>query len=132
MFAKARFATVLGAKRRPGKDDAPEDHLRRHGPPREGREISLSGARTSQARAPTRWSAWGVVHVPEGREVFPLLTVAENLKMGAYTRSTLPASPRSEEIVYSYFPILKGAAFGRAAGTLSGGQQQMLAIGRRA
>lgn len=71
----------------------------------------------------------GIVHVPEGREVFPLLTVEENLRMGAYTR-TDPAGVRDdEEMVYSYFPILKERAR-QAAGTLSGGQQQMLAIAR--
>ena len=71
----------------------------------------------------------GIVHVPEGREVFPLLTVEENLRMGAYTRAD-PAGVRDdEEMVYSYFPILKERAR-QAAGTLSGGQQQMLAIAR--
>ncbi len=71
----------------------------------------------------------GMVHVPEGREVFPLLTVEENLKMGAFTRSDGDAVARDEEMVYSYFPILKERRK-QAAGTLSGGQQQMLAIGR--
>jgi branched-chain amino acid transport system ATP-binding protein len=71
----------------------------------------------------------GIVHVPEGREVFPLLTVTENLRMGAYTRND-PAGVRDdEEMVYSYFPILKERGR-QAAGTLSGGQQQMLAIAR--
>lgn len=71
----------------------------------------------------------GIVHVPEGREVFPLLTVEENLSMGAFTRRDAAAVRRDEEMVYSYFPILAERRK-QAAGTLSGGQQQMLAIGR--
>jgi len=71
----------------------------------------------------------GMVHVPEGREIFPLLTVAENIAMGAYTRTDKKQIQDDLELVYSYFPILKERAT-QAAGTLSGGQQQMLAIGR--
>ncbi len=73
----------------------------------------------------------GLVHVPEGREIFPLLTVRENLLMGAYTR---PAHDKDDvardiEDVYKYFPILE-ARRDQPAGQLSGGQQQMLAISR--
>lgn len=71
----------------------------------------------------------GIVHVPEGREIFPLMTVAENIAMGAYTRTDRGGIAADEEMVYSYFPILKERRDQRA-GTLSGGQQQMLAIGR--
>ena len=71
----------------------------------------------------------GIAHVPEGREVFPLLTVEENLMMGAYVRSDSAEVISDREMVYSYFPILKERRT-QAAGTLSGGQQQMLAIGR--
>jgi branched-chain amino acid transport system ATP-binding protein len=71
----------------------------------------------------------GIVHVPEGREVFPLLTVEENLRMGAYTRNDAAGIQEDEQMVYSYFPILRERAR-QAAGTLSGGQQQMLAIAR--
>ena len=71
----------------------------------------------------------GIVHVPEGREIFPLMSVAENIAMGAYTRSDRSKISQDEEMVYSYFPILKERRAQRA-GTLSGGQQQMLAIGR--
>ncbi len=71
----------------------------------------------------------GIVHVPEGREIFPLMTVAENIAMGAYTRKDRSTISDDEEMVYSYFPILKDRRAQRA-GTLSGGQQQMLAIGR--
>jgi branched-chain amino acid transport system ATP-binding protein len=71
----------------------------------------------------------GVAHVPEGREVFPFLTVEENLRMGAFTRSDSAAIAEDMALVYDYFPILAERK-GQPAGTLSGGQQQMLAIGR--
>ncbi|MFL4471605.1 ABC transporter ATP-binding protein [Tateyamaria armeniaca] len=71
----------------------------------------------------------GIVHVPEGREIFPLMSVAENIAMGAYTRTDRGDIAADEDMVYSYFPILKDRRAQRA-GTLSGGQQQMLAIGR--
>ena len=71
----------------------------------------------------------GLVHVPEGREVFPLLSIHDNLLMGAYTRSDRDGVARDMETVYQYFPILKERAK-QDAGLLSGGQQQMLAISR--
>ena len=71
----------------------------------------------------------GISHVPEGREVFPLLTVYENLMMGAYTRKDRDGVARDLEQAYRYFPILKERE-SQAAGLLSGGQQQMLAIAR--
>jgi branched-chain amino acid transport system ATP-binding protein len=71
----------------------------------------------------------GLSHVPEGREVFPLLTVHDNLVMGAYTRKDRDGIARDMEAVYRYFPILKERAQ-QDAGLLSGGQQQMLAISR--
>jgi len=71
----------------------------------------------------------GLSHVPEGREVFPLLSVRDNLLMGAYTRKDRDAVSRDIETVYGYFPILKERAT-QDAGLLSGGQQQMLAISR--
>ncbi|SDJ05693.1 ABC transporter ATP-binding protein [Lutimaribacter saemankumensis] len=71
----------------------------------------------------------GIVHVPEGREVFPLLTVEENLNLGAYTRSDKSSIAKDKELVFEYFPILAERR-NQEAGTLSGGQQQMLAIGR--
>jgi len=70
----------------------------------------------------------GLSHVPEGREVFPLLTVRENLLMGAYTRGDGGVG-RDIERMYGYFPILRERS-GQEAGQLSGGQQQMLAIAR--
>lgn len=71
----------------------------------------------------------GLSHVPEGREVFPLLSVHDNLMMGAYTRRDRDGVARDLEAVYGYFPILKERAT-QDAGLLSGGQQQMLAISR--
>ena len=68
-------------------------------------------------------------HVPEGREVFPLLSVHDNLLMGAYTRRDRDGVARDMEAVYGYFPILKERA-DQDAGLLSGGQQQMLSISR--
>ena len=71
----------------------------------------------------------GLSHVPEGREVFPLLTVRENLKMGAYSRSDAEGVARDMQMVYEYFPVLASRAEQRA-GSLSGGEQQMLSISR--
>lgn len=71
----------------------------------------------------------GLSHVPEGREVFPLLSVHDNLLMGAYTRSDRDAVARDMELALRWFPILHERQ-GQLAGLLSGGQQQMLAIAR--
>jgi branched-chain amino acid transport system ATP-binding protein len=71
----------------------------------------------------------GLAHVPEGREVFPLLTVRDNLRMGAFTRSDATGIAQDLETVYGYFPVLRARADQRA-GSLSGGEQQMLAISR--
>ena len=71
----------------------------------------------------------GLSHVPEGREVFPLLSVHDNLLMGAYTRADRDAVARDMAMVYDYFPILRERAK-QDAGLLSGGQQQMLSISR--
>lgn len=87
----------------------------------EGREI--------QGAEPDTIVRAGVAHVPEGREVFPFLTVEENLMMGAYTRTDRENVPDDVGMVFDYFPILKERR-AQQAGTLSGGQQQMLAIGR--
>jgi branched-chain amino acid transport system ATP-binding protein len=89
----------------------------------------LYGGENIAGRSPDKIVRAGIVHVPEGREVFPLLTVEENLKMGAFTRSDTASVKQDEEMVYSYFPMLAERRR-QAAGTLSGGQQQMLAIGR--
>ncbi|GAA4406539.1 ABC transporter ATP-binding protein [Quisquiliibacterium transsilvanicum] len=71
----------------------------------------------------------GISHVPEGREVFPLLTVRENLLMGAYTRKDRDGVAPDIERMFVYFPILRERQH-QEAGQLSGGQQQMLAIAR--
>ena len=78
---------------------------------------------------PDRVMRLGLSHVPEGREVFPFLTVRENLAMGAYTRKDADGVAEDLESVYGYFPVLKDRAEQRA-GQLSGGEQQMLAISR--
>ncbi len=82
-----------------------------------------------QNRDPDWIARQGIAHVPEGREVFPLLSVAENLAMGAYNRRDKQAIAADIETVYGYFPVLR-ELHNQMAGYLSGGQQQMLAIGR--
>jgi branched-chain amino acid transport system ATP-binding protein len=82
-----------------------------------------------QGHSPDAIVRSGLVHVPEGREVFPLLSVEDNLRMGAYTRSDRDGIATDLEAVFGYFPILKERA-AQEAGQLSGGQQQMLAIAR--
>ena len=81
------------------------------------------------AKDPAHIVQQGLSHVPEGREVFPLLSVKDNLLMGAYTRKNRDEVARDIETVFAYFPILRERA-GQEAGLLSGGQQQMLAISR--
>ena len=79
--------------------------------------------------APDRVMRLGICHVPEGREVFPFLTVHENLLMGAYTRNDKDAVHHDLELCFTYFPVLKERSHQRA-GLLSGGEQQMLSISR--
>lgn len=71
----------------------------------------------------------GVIHVPEGRKIFPRMTVTENLEMGAYIHADRAAINRDMESVFERFPRLKERR-NQLSGTLSGGEQQMLAIGR--
>ena len=71
----------------------------------------------------------GIIHVPEGRRVFPDMTVAENLKIGAFLRRDNAGIAKDIDYVYSLFPRLKERSW-QPAGTLSGGEQQMLAVGR--
>jgi branched-chain amino acid transport system ATP-binding protein len=87
----------------------------------EGREI--------HRQDPDKVMRLGISHVPEGREVFPFLSVRENLRMGAYTRRDADEVAQDLEAVFGYFPVLKERADQRA-GSLSGGEQQMLAISR--
>ncbi len=91
-------------------------------------KITFDG-RDIQGSEPHKVVQRGIVHVPEGREVFPLLTVNENLSLGAYTAKDKAQIEQDREMVFSYFPVLKERR-AQEAGTLSGGQQQMLAIGR--
>ncbi|MFS2099565.1 ABC transporter ATP-binding protein [Variovorax sp. Varisp85] len=95
--------------------------------PRKG-SIEFKGGNIT-AKDPAHIVQQGLSHVPEGREVFPLLSVKDNLLMGAYTRRDRDGVARDIETVFGYFPILKERA-AQDAGLLSGGQQQMLAISR--
>jgi branched-chain amino acid transport system ATP-binding protein len=87
----------------------------------EGRQI--------QGMDPDKVMRLGMTLVPEGREVFPFLSVRENLDMGAYTRRDTDGTAQDLAAVFEYFPMLKERAEQRA-GSLSGGEQQMLAISR--
>ena len=95
--------------------------------PRKG-SIEFKGQNIT-AKDPAFIVQQGLSHVPEGREVFPLLSVHDNLLMGAYTRKDRDGVARDMETVYAYFPILRERTT-QEAGLLSGGQQQMLAISR--
>ena len=81
------------------------------------------------AKDPAHIVQQGLSHVPEGREVFALLSVRDNLAMGAYTRADRDGVAKDMEAVFNYFPILRERA-SQDAGLLSGGQQQMLSISR--
>ncbi|HXH12633.1 MAG TPA: ABC transporter ATP-binding protein [Alphaproteobacteria bacterium] len=95
--------------------------------PRRG-TITLEGQRIEHL-APHQVVQRGVAQAPEGRRIFPRLTVRENLEMGAYTRRDAAAIHSDLEHVFALFPRLKERA-SQLGGTLSGGEQQMLAIGR--
>jgi len=81
------------------------------------------------AVAPAERAHFGIAHVPEGRQVFPSMTVLENLEMGAYPQSGRQSWAKNLERIFALFPVLAQRR-SQAAGTLSGGEQQMLAIGR--
>jgi branched-chain amino acid transport system ATP-binding protein len=95
--------------------------------PRQG-DIRLAGE-DLLAYKPHEIVARGIVQVPEGRRVFGRLTVTENLEMGAFTRTDRPGIAQDMERVFALFPRLEERRH-QVAGTLSGGEQQMLAIGR--
>lgn len=78
---------------------------------------------------PHRIAELGIAHVPEGRQVFPELTVKENLEVGALIPSAKAARSRTLELVLEIFPVLAERRH-QLAGTMSGGEQQMLAVGR--
>ncbi|MFI9583089.1 ABC transporter ATP-binding protein [Streptomyces sp. NPDC052236] len=73
--------------------------------------------------------ALGIAHSPEGRHIFPRMSIEDNLRLGAYLRSDKPGIEKDIQKAYDLFPIL-GERRKQAAGTLSGGEQQMLAMGR--
>jgi branched-chain amino acid transport system ATP-binding protein len=87
------------------------------------REQKISGL------APHLIVKMGISHVPEGRRIFPQLTLRENLDMGSFTRKDKEGIKKDMEKVFELFPQLKGREK-QPAGTLSGGEQQMLAMGR--
>ena len=91
-------------------------------------EIIFQG-QSIAGQTPDRVMRGGICHSPEGREIFPFLSVAENLVMGSYTRRDKDGIAQDLEMCFGYFPRLKERAQQRA-GQLSGGEQQMLAISR--
>ena len=93
-----------------------------------GGDVHFCGEKISQI-APHDIIRKGIALVPEGRGVFPRLTVAENLAMGAFVRNDAVDIEKDLKMAYEYFPRLKERS-AQLAGTLSGGEQQMLAIGR--
>jgi branched-chain amino acid transport system ATP-binding protein len=122
---KGRVASVLGANGA-GKSTLLKTISGLVSPTR-GR-IHFEGLRI-EGLQPHKIVKLGISQVPEGRELFPELTVSENLMMGAFIRSDTSGISRDLEAVYGYFPILKDRR-AQGANTLSGGEQQMLALGR--
>lgn len=93
-----------------------------------GGEIRFAGKATS-GLSPHELVRHGLAHAPEGRRIFPRLTVAENLELGAYCRRDRHAVTRDMKAIYELFPVLAERRR-QAGGTLSGGEQQMLALAR--
>ncbi|MEJ2040405.1 MAG: ABC transporter ATP-binding protein, partial [Desulfosarcinaceae bacterium] len=96
-------------------------------PPRSG-DIHFEGKRIN-GMSPNNIVAKGICQVPEGRHIFPYLSVLENLDMGAFLRNDVENQKKDLEYVFELFPILAERR-SQAGGTLSGGEQQMLAISR--
>jgi branched-chain amino acid transport system ATP-binding protein len=90
--------------------------------------VSFAGERTDR-QSPARTVAAGLIHVPEGRLVFGRMSVEENLRLGCYSRRRDPEPMAEAERVYDLLPVLRERRR-QLAGTLSGGEQQMLALGR--
>jgi branched-chain amino acid transport system ATP-binding protein len=90
--------------------------------------VEIEGARIDKIPAFKRVEL-GVIQVPEGRKIFPLMTVLENLELGSYTANAKRKRLPTLDYVFALFPILKERKL-QVAGTLSGGEQQMLVIGR--
>lgn len=99
--------------------------------PRSGRMVMRTAAQEHDLAqlSPERIVRAGLIHCPEGRQIFQALTVAENLAMGAYTRRNRAAVSGALDEIFALFPILRERAK-LAAGLLSGGEQMMLAISR--
>ena len=95
--------------------------------PRKG-QIVFEGSDVT-GLAPNNLVERGIVLIPEARQLWPAMTVLENLEMGAYARSARPARAQTLDSVFAMFPLLK-QRLRQKAGTLSGGEQQMCAIGR--
>jgi len=91
-------------------------------------EIWFQGKRIDKL-PPEKINKAGIAQVPEGRRVFPQMTVKENLMMGAFLRNDTQGIERDMKMVFHHFPVLKERQK-QAGGTLSGGEQQMLAMGR--
>ena len=96
--------------------------------PSSGGRMRFEGEDITRA-SPRHILGRGIAHCPEGRHVFPEMTVQENLEMGCYLRSDGAAIARDMTLIFETFPVLAERRR-QAAGTLSGGEQQMLAIGR--
>ncbi len=96
-------------------------------PPRSG-EVLFLGQPISDLQ-PNEIVSLGICQVPEGRRIFPYLTVSENLDMGAFLRTDSAEVKKDQEYIFGLFPILAERR-NQAGGTLSGGEQQMLAVGR--
>jgi len=92
-------------------------------------KIVFDGERIDRGHGPDAIVRMGVAMVPEGRRVFPFMSVKDNLLMGAFTRDDKAGIGATLEMVLGRFPRLK-ERYGQAAGTMSGGEQQMLVIGR--
>jgi branched-chain amino acid transport system ATP-binding protein len=90
--------------------------------------ISFLGTDTASL-PPYKITELGIAHVPEGRQVFPEMTVQENLEIGAYVPRAKAERDRTLELVFNIFPVLAERRK-QLAGTMSGGEQQMLAVGR--
>jgi branched-chain amino acid transport system ATP-binding protein len=93
-----------------------------------GGEVRFEGT-SLVGLAPHQIVRLGIAHVPEGRRLFPRMTVLENLRMGAYLRARQNEVASTVEMIYAHFPILRERGR-QLAGSLSGGEQQMLAIAR--
>ncbi|HEX6213003.1 MAG TPA: ABC transporter ATP-binding protein [Methylomirabilota bacterium] len=96
--------------------------------PAAGGRVTYRGRDVGRLR-PSERAALGIAHVPEGRRVFPSLTVMENLELGSYRRAARAGRAQTLDTVLELFPILRQRRT-QLAGSLSGGEQQMLALGR--